>query len=197
MTEQRKKIEDLKPDPMNARRHTPRGIGSIERSINRDGFGRSILLSEDYVIAAGNATTEAAMHAGLDKVRVIDTDGTEVIAIRRTDITSGTSEFVNLAIADNRAAEHSDFDADILSELETADLLNPDEFWFPDEYDRIGEEPSVGDQPDSNPDDRDDADTTEPSEYYAIIVEAKNEKEQSRLLDRFAAEGLSCRALMS
>lgn len=128
---------NLKYDPRNARRHTPRGVGQIERSIQHEGFGRSILISSDDVIAAGNATYEAATSAGIDKVRVIETDGTEIIAVKRTDIVSGTPEFTALAVADNRAGEHSDFDPEILQALIDDDLIEPDEFWFPDELDEL------------------------------------------------------------
>lgn len=188
-----KHISELTPDPMNARRHTPRGIGTIERSIQRDGFGRPIVVSRDYVIAAGNATTEAATNVGMEEILIIDSDGTRPIAIRRTDIESGTSAFVNLAIADNRASEHSDFDHDMIEQLAALQLVDTDEFWFPDELTRMSEDDGLGDTTDTP----NDADVTEPGAYFAIIVEAASEREQTRLLERFASEGLSCRALMS
>ena len=40
-------LADLKPDKRNARRHTPRNVGMIESSIQRDGFGRSVILAND------------------------------------------------------------------------------------------------------------------------------------------------------
>lgn len=146
-------ISNLKYDPRNARRHTPRGVGQIKRSIQRDGFGRSILLSNDDTIIAGNATIEAATSAGMAKVRVIETDGSEIIAVKRTDIVSGSPEFAALAVADNRSAEFSDFDPDILQALIDDDLIEPDEFWFPEELDELmaGDgEPVVGE---TDPDD--------------------------------------------
>lgn len=126
-------ISNLKPDPNNARRHTPRGIGTIERSLQRDGFGRSILLANDGTIIAGNATTEAATNAGIENVRIIESDGTEIIAVKRTDIEPGSAEFVSLAIADNRASEHSSFDPEVLQALIAEGKVDADEFWFPEE----------------------------------------------------------------
>ncbi len=140
MAEKTSTISNLKYDPRNARRHTPRGVGQIERSIQRDGFGRSALLASDDTIIAGNATIEAATTAGLEKVRIIETDGSEIIAVKRTDIVAGSPEFTALAIADNRTAEHSDFDPEILQALIDDDLIEPDELWFPEELERLLED---------------------------------------------------------
>jgi hypothetical protein len=53
-------LSDLKPDKRNARKHTPRNVGMIESSMQRDGFGRSVLLANnDGTIIAGNATIDA------------------------------------------------------------------------------------------------------------------------------------------
>ena len=108
-------IEDLTPDPRNARRHTPRNIGVIERSLNEVGAARSIVIDEDGVILAGNATTEAAMQAGITRVRVIEADGNELIAVQRRGLTP--EQKVKLALADNRAAELAEWEPDVLAEI--------------------------------------------------------------------------------
>ena len=79
------KLEGIKHDPRNARRHSPRNVGMIESSIQRDGFGRSVLLANDGTVIAGNATIDAAASAGFEDVLVVETDGTKVIAVKRTD----------------------------------------------------------------------------------------------------------------
>jgi len=112
-------LGDLVPDPKNARRHNPRNVGMIEQSIQKDGFGRSLLLDAANTILAGNATAEAAASAGLEDVLIVDSDGTKVIAIRRTDIAPGSKEALRLSVGDNRAAELADWDADVLDELNT------------------------------------------------------------------------------
>ena len=89
----------------------------VEQSIQRDGFGRSILLANDGTVIAGNATIDAAASAGLDDVIVVETDGTKVIAVKRTDVAPGSEEFTRLALADNRAAELASWDADVLAGL--------------------------------------------------------------------------------
>ena len=108
-------IEDLTPDPRNARRHTPRNIGVIERSLGEVGAARSIVIDEDGVILAGNATTEAAMQAGITRVRVIEADGNELIAVQRRGLTP--EQKVKLALADNRAAELAEWEPDVLAEI--------------------------------------------------------------------------------
>ena len=122
-------IEDLTPDPRNARRHTPRNIGVIERSLNEVGAARSIVIDEDGVILAGNATTEAAQQAGITRVRVIEADGNELIAVQRRGLTP--EQKVKLALADNRAAELAEWEPDVLAEIaaemDVSGLFRPDE----------------------------------------------------------------------
>ena len=110
-------LADLKPDKRNARKHTPRNVGMIEASLQRDGFGRSVLLASDGTIIAGNATIDAAAAAGIEDVLVVESDGRRVIAVKRTDVDPGSTEFHNLAIADNRSAELAEWDADVLAGL--------------------------------------------------------------------------------
>jgi len=49
-------LASLRPDPNNARRHTPRNVGMIETALREVGAARSIVIDEDGVILAGNAT---------------------------------------------------------------------------------------------------------------------------------------------
>jgi hypothetical protein len=111
-------IADLKPDSRNARKHNPRNVGMIESSIQRDGFGRSVLLAKDGTIIAGNATIDAAASAGIEDVVIVETDGTKVVAVKRVDIEPDSPEFHNLAVADNRSAELAEWDADVLAGLQ-------------------------------------------------------------------------------
>jgi DNA modification methylase len=128
-------LDTIKHDPRNARKHTPRNVGMIESSIQRDGFGRSILLANDGTVIAGNATMDAAASAGLDDVLVIETDGTKVIAVKRTDVAPGSKEFHNLALADNRAAELAEWDPSVLAELQ--DEMDLSQFFGDDELAKL------------------------------------------------------------
>jgi hypothetical protein len=183
-------ISDTKPDKRNARRHTPRNLAQIETSIQRDGFGRSILLANDGTIIAGNATTDAAGSAGLEDMLIVDSDGSKIIAVRRTDVEPGSERFINLALSDNRAAELADWDSEMLRQLadDGADLS---QFWFDDELDALLAELT------NEPNQEQSAGVDEIPEQWALMIECENEDEQAALLERLTAEGLRCRALIS
>ena len=105
-------LKDLTPDPRNARRHTPRNVGMIEKALHEVGAARSIVVDEDGVILAGNATIEAAAAAGIEKVQIVDADGETIIAVRRSGLTPEQKK--KLALYDNRTAELAEWDADML-----------------------------------------------------------------------------------
>ena len=111
-------LGDLKPDPQNARKHTPRNVGMIADALQEVGAARSIVIDEKGVVLAGNATIKAAGRAGLARVKVVDADGSEIIAVRRTGLTPRQKK--RLALYDNRAAELAEWDSDVLSDLPTA-----------------------------------------------------------------------------
>ena len=109
------KLEDLKQDSVNARKHNPRNVAMIGNSIQEVGCGRSILIDEDGNILAGNATYEALVEAGIEKVRVVEGSGDEFIAGQRSDLTQ--LEKTRLALYDNRASELAEWDTEILDGL--------------------------------------------------------------------------------
>jgi ParB-like chromosome segregation protein Spo0J len=82
-------LGDLKPDPQNARKHTPRNVAMIVDAFQEVGAARSIVIDEKGVVLAGNATIRAASQAGLARVKVVDADGSEIIAVRRTNGAAG------------------------------------------------------------------------------------------------------------
>lgn len=106
-------LKDLTPDPKNARRHTPRNVGMIESALNEVGAARSIVIDEDGVVLAGNATIEAAAQAGIERVRVVEADGNEIIAVQRKGLTD--EQKVKLALFDNRAAELAEWNPEVLA----------------------------------------------------------------------------------
>jgi ParB-like chromosome segregation protein Spo0J len=113
-------IKDLIPDPKNRRKHNPRNLGMVVDALHKVGAARSIVIDEDNVILAGNGVTEAAAEAGITKVRVIEADGNELIAVKRTGLT--VEQKRQLAIYDNRTAELADWDLAQLQEDAKADL---------------------------------------------------------------------------
>ena len=118
-------LGQLKSDHKNARRRTDRSTGLIKESLERYGAARSIVIDEDNRILAGNGTVDGAKAAGIKNVRIIETDGTEIIAVKRTGLTE--EEKVGLALADNRTADLSEWDQEMLHRLSEEHDLEP---WF-------------------------------------------------------------------
>jgi ParB-like chromosome segregation protein Spo0J len=114
-----KTIADLRPDPKNARKHGERNIGMLERSLEQHGAARSIVVDEENRILCGHGVVEAAANVGIEKVRPVEADGNEIIAVVRRGLSK--KQKAELAIADNRTQELSEWDADMLKESD-ADL---------------------------------------------------------------------------
>lgn len=118
-------LKDLKPDPRNARKRTDRSASLIQESLQRFGAARSIVIDEDGRILAGNGTVEGAKAAGITKVRIIETEGDELVAVRRTGLTE--EQKIGLALADNRTSDLSEWDGLMLQQLSEEQDLAP---WF-------------------------------------------------------------------
>lgn len=113
------KIDELKFDDKNFNKHTEYGMSLLEKSLRENGAGRSILLDKDNNIIAGNGIIEAAGSVGLDNVKIVESDGTEIIAVKRTDVRLNSKQGRKMALADNATAKADlewDFD-NIMSEL--------------------------------------------------------------------------------
>jgi DNA modification methylase len=120
-------VKDLKSDHKNARRRTDRSASLIAESLKRFGAARSIVIDEDGRILAGNGTVEGAKKAGIDKLRIIEAEGDELIAVRRGGLSE--DEKVGLALADNRSSDLSEWDNEMLRQLSEEHDLTP---WFED-----------------------------------------------------------------
>jgi DNA modification methylase len=121
-------IKDLKHDHKNARKRTDRSAALIAESLKRFGAARSIVIDEDGRILAGNGTVEGARKAGIDKLRIIEAEGDELIAVRRTGLSE--DDKVGLALADNRSSDLSEWDNEMLRQLSEEYDLTP---WFEDD----------------------------------------------------------------
>lgn len=121
-------INDFKTDSKNARKRTNQSATLIQESLKRYGAARSIVVDENGTVLAGNGTFESAKSAGITKVRIIESDGTELIAVRRTNLSD--DEKVGLALADNRTSELSSWDNEMLHRLSMEHDISP---WFEEE----------------------------------------------------------------
>lgn len=98
-------IDELKFDDKNFNKHTEFGMGLLENSLRELGAGRSILVDKDNNIIAGNGIVEAANNAGITKTRVIETDGTELVVVKRKDMRLDSEKGRKMAMADNATTE--------------------------------------------------------------------------------------------
>lgn len=120
-------MSELKFDPKNYRIHGEKNKRLIQKSLVDCGAGRSILIDKEDCIIAGNGVYEQAQELGL-KVRVIESDGTELIAIKRTDLKTEDARRKALALADNYTSDTSVFDIEAVMEDFTPDELDLWEF---------------------------------------------------------------------
>ena len=117
-------IKDLKFDDKNFNKHTEYGMSLLEKSLRENGAGRSILIDKDNNIIAGNGIVEAAGSVGLEKVKIIETSGDEIIAVKRTDIALDSQKGREMALADNAtAAADLNWDEDLIQEHFTPEEL--------------------------------------------------------------------------
>lgn len=109
----KRSVDEIHPDPSNARKHSPRNIDAIAASLHRFGQQKPIVVDSSGVVRAGNGTLEAAKKLGWSEVAVVESDlkGAEMTAF---------------AIADNRTAELAEWDDEVLAAtlqaLEEADV---------------------------------------------------------------------------
>lgn len=180
-------IRDFTPDPRNARKHTPRNVGMIERSLSEAGAGRSIVVSGDGTVLAGNATLEAAAAAGFEEAIVVRTDGKKLLVHVREDLEAGSPQATKLALYDNRSAELAEWDADVLRDLAADELLRP--LFTDKELDKLlsgeADAPALDASPQLS------------GVVYRVVVDVPGEHEQAALLSELEGRGFTARALIS
>lgn len=98
-------IDKLIPDNKNFNKGTQFGEHLMDESLRKFGLGRSILLDKNNRIISGNKTTEKAGELGYEKVLVIETDGSTLVAVKRNDIDIDSTVGRELALADNATSK--------------------------------------------------------------------------------------------
>lgn len=126
------KLEDLTPDQRNANKGTKRGLDMLETSLRKHGAGRSILADREGNVIAGNKTLERAVELGL-RVKVVETDGSELVVVQRRDVDLNSPKGRELAVADNRVAEVDlEWDAEAIAGM-ISEGVDLDSYFFKDE----------------------------------------------------------------
>ena len=129
MEEKSLDLEDLKYDDLNFNKGTLRGKVLLDRSFDKFGAGRSILIDKNNCIIAGNKSVKSALSNGISKCRVIETQGDELVAVRRIDIDLSSSEGREFALADN-ATSKANFNLDYNNIMQAVDDVKLDtEAW--------------------------------------------------------------------
>lgn len=123
-------VESLVPDNLNANKGTEYGQRLLEESLRKFGAGRSILIDKNNRIIAGNKTIENAVNAGLDNVIVVETDGNQIVAVKRKDIDLDSAKGRELALADNATGKANlSWDEDAINKItEQWNEINPDDW---------------------------------------------------------------------
>jgi DNA modification methylase len=107
-----RRIDELKPDPANPRRHSKKQIRQIANSIKAFGFNAPILIDRDGNIIAGHGRWWACRELGWSEVPTICVDHLTPTQVRA------------FMIADNRLAEIATWDDRLLAE-QLKDLCSP------------------------------------------------------------------------
>ena len=84
------------------------------------GAGRSVLMDSENCLIAGNGVKE---QWGDRPIKIIETDGSELIVVKRTDLKTQDKRRKKLALIDNHASDTSDFTFSEINKDFTAEEL--------------------------------------------------------------------------
>jgi len=167
-------VSQLQHHPMNPRRGN---VDAIASSISENGFYGTLVVqrSSGYVLA-GNHRLRAARKLGIERVPVTYVDVDDDRARR-------------ILAVDNRSNDLATYDDDELIELLRS---------FDGELDGTGftNDDLVKLLEDDDALQYGDAETDDSPVVFGVVIECRDEQQQSDLLDRLSAEGLNVRALM-
>lgn len=116
-------VENIKFDKRNYRKHNDRNKSLIKKSLEECGTGRSIIIDADNEIIGGNGVFEQAQKLNIP-VRIIETDGKELIAVKRTDLKTDDEKRKQLAVMDNSTSDSSEWELERLHEDFEPETLN-------------------------------------------------------------------------
>lgn len=115
-------MNEIKFDKRNYRKHDKKNKSLIKKSLEKFGAGRSIVVDAEGEIIGGNGVYEQAQKLGL-KTKIVETDGSELVVVKRTDLKTDDEKRKALAVMDNSTSDTSEFDLELLTADFTVDEL--------------------------------------------------------------------------
>lgn len=109
-------------DKHNYRKHSDKNKSLIRKSLEECGAGRSIITDKNGEIIAGNGVYEQAKALNIP-VKIIETDGSELVVVKRTDLATEDEKRKKLALMDNSASDQVEWDLDNITSDFTLEQL--------------------------------------------------------------------------
>ena len=128
---------EIKFDQRNYRKHSKKNKELIRKSLVELGAGRSVVIDNENELVAGNGVYEQAQALKMP-VRIVETDGSELVVVKRTDLATQDDKRKKLALADNSASDTSEFDKELLTADWAKDVLKEWGVTLPDSVDYEG-----------------------------------------------------------
>jgi len=119
-------------DSRNARKHPKKNKDAARKSLESLGAGRSALADADGVMIGGNLILEQAQELGIP-VREIETDGSELVVVKRTDLKTEDPKRKAMALADNQIGTLAEWDEEQRNALLDECGMDLDVMGFDDE----------------------------------------------------------------
>ena len=114
-------LKDIKFDKHNYRKHSAENQKLIKKSLEETGFGRSVLIDSENCLIAGNGVVSQLPKN--TKIKVIETDGTEMVVVKRTDLKTDDRKRKELARNDNATANNVEWDGvEVTADFSTDEL---------------------------------------------------------------------------
>lgn len=132
-------MNEIKFDKRNYRKHNDKNKKLIKKSLQECGAGRSIIIDNEGEIIGGNGVYEQAQKLGL-KTKIVETDGSELVVVKRTDLKTDDEKRKALAVMDNSTSDTSEFDLELLTADFSVDELEDFGIELPEDKEEEEEE---------------------------------------------------------
>ena len=172
-------MNEIKFDKRNYRKHDKKNKSLIKKSLEKFGAGRSIVVDAEGEIIGGNGVYEQAQKLGL-KTKIVETDGNELVVVKRIDLKTDDEKRKALAVMDNSTSDTSEFDLELLTADFTVDELKDFGIELPEEKEE--EKNESGESEDYE-------------EKYILHIECKTEEELTKTYEELK-EKYVCKPLI-